>query len=488
MFQKIKSFLFKNTSEKQTVAKNTVWLSISNFGGRLIKAVVVIYAARVLGAADWGLFSYAVTLAGFFTLLVDPGINAILVREGVRAPRDERLALFSTTFAVKVALILASAAFIIFVAPSFSTLPGALTLLPIVAIVIAGDGLRDFFASLMRLSERMEWDAITFLIENAAIVVFGFIFLHISHSPLAFTWAYAAGTVTGALSAAVVIRADFKNITSYFSRKLTPKIVRAAWPFAITASLGALLTNADILIISWMRTATDVGVYSAVIRIVQILYLVPLVVQSATLPILSRLAKTNNQKFRSILEQTLGILFLVSAPVSLGGIILATQVLGFIFGPAYVAGGLAFSILLASLFFDYATSTMSIAIFSYDRQKNFIVAAAIGGVSNVLFDLLLIPHWGITGSAVATFIAQAATNTYLWHTMKKLNYFTILPRLKIIIPAAIIMMFVTAGLLALHVNVIVNLLISAMVYLGILVACKEPLLQGVLSMISGGSA
>ena len=72
MFKKIKQFLFKNSSAKQTVAKNTFWLSVSNFGGRIIKAVIIIYAARVLGTAGYGVFSYALTLASFLTLLLPP--------------------------------------------------------------------------------------------------------------------------------------------------------------------------------------------------------------------------------------------------------------------------------------------------------------------------------------------------------------------------------------------------------------------------------
>jgi len=44
----------------------------------------------VRGAAAYGAFSYAVTLAGFFTLFVDPGINAVLIREGAKATPEER--------------------------------------------------------------------------------------------------------------------------------------------------------------------------------------------------------------------------------------------------------------------------------------------------------------------------------------------------------------------------------------------------------------
>lgn len=70
MLKRIKSFLFENQTVRQTVAKNTFWLTVSNVGGRLLRAVIIIYAARVLGAGEWGAFSYAITLAAFLTVLL----------------------------------------------------------------------------------------------------------------------------------------------------------------------------------------------------------------------------------------------------------------------------------------------------------------------------------------------------------------------------------------------------------------------------------
>lgn len=484
MFEKIKSFLFKNTSDKQTVAKNTVWLSISNFGGRLIKAAIVIYGARALGTAGYGLFSYAVTLAGFFTLFVDPGVNAILVREGSKATDAERRALFSTTLVIKFLLLLISIVVVIFIAPSFSTLPGAVILLPIVAIMIAGDGLREFFASLMRATEHMEWDAATFLLETIAIVAFGFLFLHFSPTPLAFTWAYAVGTAIGGLSAGILVRHYFKKIKSYFSWSLVSKVAGAAWPFAVMTSLGALLTNTDILMISWMKTAADVGIYSAAIRIVQVLYVVPLIIQYTTLPILSRLAKNDPNKFRSVLERTVSLILLVAWPVSLGGIVLAMPIMTLIFGPAYAAGSVAFAILLGSLLFDYAGSTISNAVFAYNHQKNLIIASAIGACSNVAFDLLFIPHWGIVGSAIATLIAQIAGNSYLWHTMDRVNHFSVIPKLGKIALAGIVMACACLLFMLSHMNVVLNIALCGALYLLLLKIFQEPMLDEIKNVLA----
>jgi O-antigen/teichoic acid export membrane protein len=487
MSQKIKDFLFKNTTTKQTVAKNTVWLSISQFGARIFKAFIIIYAARVLGAAGYGIFSYVVTLAGFFGIFVDLGINSVLIRDGSKASPEERQSLFSTTLIMKAIAIAASVLIVMFVAPLFSTLPGAIMLLPLLALIIIFDNTRDFLAALFRAEEKMEWDAASFLLENFSIAIIGFIFLKISATPKSFTEAYVIGTAIGALTAIWLLRGRFKNIFAGASAKRMIAIIKIAWPFAITGALGVLLTSIDILIISWMKTAADVGIYSAAIRIVQVLYMMPGIIQISTLPLLARLAKHDNAKFRIVLERTLVFIFLFSIPLSLGGIILGTQIMGFVFGSTYAVGGLALSILMLNLSFDYAGSIVASGIFAYDHQKNLIISSAIAGAANVLFDILLIPRWGMTGSAVATLIAQILGNTYLWYAMKKLNPFSVFPQLGRIIGAGVAMAVVTILLSMAGVAVLVNIVASAAVYTAMLFLFKEPLLGEIKSMVGIGA-
>jgi O-antigen/teichoic acid export membrane protein len=476
MFQKIKDFLFKNTSTKQTVAKNTFWLSVSNFGGRLIKAVIIIYAARILGTDGYGVFSYAVTLAGFLALFMDPGINGILIRDASKVDDEERRTIFGTMFVMKVVLLILGVAVILFIAPLFSTLPGAKVLIPIVAIVLALDTLREFFFSLIRAMENMQWEAAIFLLTNVGIVVFGFIFLAMAANAQSFTWGYVAGDTIGTVAAVIALRSYFKDIFSRFEFKRVVPILRAAWPFAISGALGLLFTSSDVLIISWMRSASDVGVYSAAIRIIQTFYLIPNIIQFATLPIISRLAKTNNAHFQSTLERTLGMVFLASVPLSLGGIVLGTQIMGFIFGPSYAAGGLAFKILAATLMFDFPASIIINALFAYEHQKSLVVSSALGGAVNVGLDLALIPFFGIAGSAIATLIAQAVNNGYLWHAMKKVNPFTVVGRLKRIAVSGVVMAIFAGLFMALGMNVIVNIVICTIIYFGLLRIFREPLL------------
>src|SRR3989344_2847945 len=103
MVKRIKDFLFQNASTRQTIAKNTFWLAVSNIGGRLLRAAIIIYAARILGAAEWGIFSYAISLVTLLTVFTDLGVSPVLVREAakLRENPEERSALLSSSFALK---------------------------------------------------------------------------------------------------------------------------------------------------------------------------------------------------------------------------------------------------------------------------------------------------------------------------------------------------------------------------------------------------
>lgn len=486
MFEKIKGFLFKNQNARQTVIKNSFWLSVASFGGRAIKAVIIIYAARALGASEYGVFSYVITLAGFFGLFMDFGIDTVLVRETAKSSPEERRNIFSAALVMKMGLLAVGASVITFIAPYFSTLPGARILLPAAAFILTFDTLRELFFSLLNGLEKMEWVAGVFLFSNLAVVIFGFIFITHSPTALALSWGYATGTILGAIAAIIVAREYIKNIFARFSARLAANIMQAAWPFAIAGALGLLLTNTDILIISWMKTASDVGIYSAAIRIVQVLYILPGVVWTSTLPFFSRLARDgqgNDAKFRLALERSVSMIFLLSLPMAIGGILLGTPIISLIFGSAFASGGTAFKILMATLVVDYPYAIMVSAIFAYGHQKSLITTSALAGVVNIALDLLFIPRWGMTGSAVATLIAQALSNGYLWYVMYRINPFSILPHLKKIGAASAVMFLATASLVLLNVNVIVNIALSIVVYFGFLKIFRDPLLAETIAIL-----
>jgi O-antigen/teichoic acid export membrane protein len=485
MWNRIRSLLFENRTLGQTVAKNTFWLGVSNIGGRLLRALIIVYAARVLGVAEYGVFSYAVTLAAFLTIFIDFGLNHILVREFTKA-QDEirRKEVISTLFFLKIVLIGTGVIVILALAPYFTKVEAAKAILPIVAMILAFDSLREFGFSLSRANEKMEWEAGLFLFTNLAIVALGFTFLMLSPSVISFTYSYAFGTGAGAILTFVVLRKYFQGVFSHFSSALIKPIFLAAWPFAISGLLGGLMLNTDILILGWFRPVEEVGLYSAAQRIIQVLYVIPSVIATGALPSFSRFAHSDPAKMRRVFERVLSLSLMLAMPIALGGVLVGPRLIGFMFGDAYLPAGLSFQILILTLLIDFSAVILANATFAHDRQKNLIIYSALGALGNVILDLILIPYWGGAGSAIATFAAQGISNIYLWIMLRRIMPFGVLGNLKRAGVALVLMLFVVglASYLGLHVLIVIAL--GGISYFGTLYLLREPIAEELRLIIS----
>ena len=489
MVKKIKDFLFYNTTARQTVAKNSLWLSVSNFGGRIVRSILVIYAARILGPTEWGIFNYAITIAAFLTLFVDAGVNQTMMRENAKTTDPKhKIGILSTSFFLKCVLLTAGIFIVLFIAPRIPTAEAvmaekAAALFPFIALILAFDTLRQFGFSVIDSEEKMQWEAGLFLLTNLSIVGAGFFALTHVGTVVSFTVAYAAGTGIGMIATFLVLRHYFKGLLTNFTRSLVKPIFFSAWPFAISGLLGMLMINTDVVMIGWLLSAENVGLYSAPQRIIQLLYLIPSIISISILPVFARLARNDDKKMAHMLEYLISATFLLAFPLAAGGLLLGQNIISFIFGGGFAAATLSFRILLLTLLIDFPAIILSNAIFSYNKQKKLIVYSALGGFSNVFLNILLIPVFGIAGCALATLIAQCISNIYLWHTMKALNPIAIFPRLKNIAIATAVMAVTTFGISLLSIHILLNIIISACAYFAVLYFLREPVLREIKVML-----
>jgi len=180
---------------------------------------------------------------------------------------------------------------------------------------------------------------------------------------------------------------------------------------------------------------------------------------------------------RLTMEKIIGVTLIAAIPISIGGAILGKDIIEFLFGAGYLGATLSLQILVLTLMINFTAVILSSAIFAYDNQKSLIWTAALGGISNVILDLILIPKFGIAGSALATFLAIIMSNAYLWIKMKKINYFKIYPNMNKAIMATAVMAIATFLMAGANINLLVNVGISIVIYFGALYLLKESLLK-----------
>jgi O-antigen/teichoic acid export membrane protein len=429
LLQKIKTFLFKNQSLYQTITKNTFWLMAGQLVSRLLRASIVIYAARVLGVSSWGAFSYAIGIAASLTILSDFGLNALITKETSREPNLRKKYLATALF-IKTALIAILVTLLMIFSSHLTNIEEVKKLIPIIVIVFAFDGLRNLGSALARSMEKMEIEAGIGIFTNLAIVVLGFLFLRVSQTSQSLAYAYALGSGIGLVAIFFALRKYFSGLLKNFTKSLIMPILTKAWPFGLMGLMGVVMLNTDIIMLGWLVSPEGVGFYSAAQKPIQLLYVLPMLLASSVFPIMARLAKSDPVAIKKILEKYVALVILVAIPIALTGFLFAKPIIGIVFGSSYLPAVATFRILILTVLIVYPSTLIGNAIFAYDQHKAFLKFTLVAIVGNVIFNALLIPPLGIEGAAFATLFAQIITNVLIWRKMKKINDFRMWPAIK----------------------------------------------------------
>lgn len=86
----LKALFFDNKTLKQTIFKNTFWLAAGLGINRLLKLVLLIFAARILGATEYGKLNFALAFITLFVIFHDFGLPPIVTREFSREKRKRK--------------------------------------------------------------------------------------------------------------------------------------------------------------------------------------------------------------------------------------------------------------------------------------------------------------------------------------------------------------------------------------------------------------
>lgn len=486
MLRKIKNFLLNNTSTGQTVMKNTIWLTISTAAGKLIRSLMVIYAARALGAGEYGIFSYALGLVSMFSLFADIGLTPLLVKDLIRKTGDNKTRYVSAIISVKFVLLLFSFLLVVVLAPLTSNFSEATSLLPFVALLVLFDNLRGFGFSLLRAENRMEKEARIDIGIELFTAIIGFAILIVNPTVKNLVLGYLVGSGLGAVLAISMMKNYIRNLWISIKRPIIIDVIMSALPYALVGIFSTLMTNIDIFIIGEFLNPSAVGLYAAALRPIGLLYLLPGFLSSAIFPIMNRMSAHHDEfGLKNVAELAMTATLALAIPIAVGGTIIGGSLVHNIFGADYSGSIVSFKILLWSIIPIFPGMILMHLLLSKGIRKAPIKATAVGAVVNVILDIILIPSHGIGGSAIATLIAQLAMNGILFHETRKFLKLSPFHKMGTIILSSAIMGAVVYLLITGGVNSLIVMTIGVISYILSLRIMKDPLLMKAIGIIRG---
>lgn len=461
--------LFENRSLRQTVAKNAFWLVAGQVIGRALKFIIVAYAARLLGVDAIGALAFATALTTLSFTFSDVGVSTLLVREFQRTEDTARL--LRTLLRLKLAFVALSSGVALITFFIFgSTVPAALLLITLATTIF--DVTRDFLTAIARAKEKAQYETVILGVEGLFTVLFGILALNLYGTITTLALAYlGAALVTFIVSTAIFLPA-FRGAGKGKDWHAIRTMLKDMWPFAAAAAIAVTFTQADTVMIGWIRGSYDAGLYGAGSRIMQILLVLPALIGATLLPALARF-QDDAKRQAFVVRNALSGVLLLSVPVTFGGVVLAPHVLGLVYGSAFAPGGTAFALLLASFLAFAVTTILDYLLLSRNLQAKNFTYTAIAAVLNLVLNAALIPTYGPAGAAAASLCAQILNLTLTMNLARKIVSESLLSwdNVTRIVIAGLVMV---AAVTWIELNIIPRILLGAVVYAIMLLALKTP--------------
>jgi O-antigen/teichoic acid export membrane protein len=231
----------------------------------------------------------------------------------------------------------------------------------------------------------------------AAIVV-----LVLVGAPLLPFWACAVfgGVLASALGAALIRRS--MPLLPAFDRAIWGSLLRSTLPYSMAAAVGVIYFRLAILIMSHVTSGEQAGYYAASFRIIEVLFAVPQLIVTSTLPIFARAARDDRDRLDYALGRTFEACLLLGVAVGLTLVTGASFIIAVVAGPRFAPAVTILRIQGVALTFTFMGAVLGYALLSLGRYREvLLINLAVLALSGIL-TAVLASRYGAIGAAGAT--------------------------------------------------------------------------------------
>ncbi len=210
-----------------------------------------------------------------------------------------------------------------------------------------------------------------------------------------------------------------KNLSFSFNKSLIKELWKFSVPYLPAAIASMVVQTLNILMLRFLVDVKTVGIYNANYRLGIFMMLVVSMFEYAWRPFFLNNAKEPGAKelFAKILTLFIGaasLIYVILTFTIQDLIKIPLPFKGFLIGRQYWEGVVIVPVvLLAYLFLGIYTNLIA-GIYIEKKTKYLPFITGLGAVLNIGSALLLIPVWGIIGSAVTTLISYIAMAVYIY--------------------------------------------------------------------------
>jgi O-antigen/teichoic acid export membrane protein len=198
-------------------------------------------------------------------------------------------------------------------------------------------------------------------------------------------------------------------------------LLRYALPQSLARALYRANLWVDILMLTWLATLADVGVYRVSVALAMLGALPVMASTTMFGPVVAELVYARDMdRLNALLKIVTRWLIVISAPLYIGVLLLPDLILA-LFDPAYLAGTTALGVLMAGQAIYVACAPTGACLTNAGYAMLNLINGLVAVAINVALNLLWIPEYGIMGAAGAS-----ASALSLWSLLRVIEVHVLL--------------------------------------------------------------
>jgi len=386
------------------IAYNVAIGSISKVFSTILALISIGFITRYLGKEGFGNYATVLAFLSFFAAIADLGLYSIVTRE-ISRPKANEARIIGNIFSLRVfaslVVLIISPAVVWFLDYPIEVKRGIL--IAVASFVFSSS--YQVLNGVFQKNLAMDKVAIGELIGKAIQVAVVILAIQLK---LGFDW------IIGALFLNML--ANFL-IIFFWSRKFLPFKMEFDFKYwklflkeSFSVGVGAIIVfiyfKMDTIMLSWMKTSADVGIYNVAYKVLENLTFFPAMIIGLILPIISNTILHDNARFRDISNKTFKFFVLVTTPLVIGTLFLAKDIVGLIGGGQFFESAVVLKILVFAIVAIFFGTFFINILIAANLQKKLMPIYGAAAVFNVLANLIFIPKFSYIAAANISVITE----------------------------------------------------------------------------------
>lgn len=402
--------------KEENIQELSEGLSISivgKFGGRGIDLLIQVLLGNLLTAAAFGLYTIVATLLRILGNIASFGLDKGVIRFGAqywnqRSTRFRDVVFQSGTLSLLTGGILGGSLFLAapFIAENIYQNSQLTPLIRVGSIYLIFFSAARVISSSSRVAKKFSLAVFGFefgfpAAELALIGLFITLGLTVTNA----LWAKIAAIAISFLVSAIFLVSIVKkaDLRSEKTIKLGKSLLLYSFPVSLAGILFNTLLSSDRLILGYLMSESEVGIYQAVNQFPSFFLLFLSAVNLVFYPLIGDLLdRKDYQELNNLFKTAVRYGLFVSMPVLMFLLVFPGEVITVFFSKDFAIGVPALQILAVAQFINVSTGSVGPLLILSNHQRKWLTANLIGFLVAVALNFLLIPTLGLTGSAIGT--------------------------------------------------------------------------------------